>query len=594
MAEPAVDEFSELVDADIERVDLVGKGANGIPFLIAKSALLPADAVSELIKQAEPTPTPEHQEHMVTVSGSPAAIAEMIAKAPVRKKDFDTAERKHDAATGAAMPDGSYPIENKSQLSDAIHAVGRGSGSHDAIRRHIISRAKSLGASSEIPDNWNSDGSIKKAAGDGMDDAPVEADDLIPDDASAGSTAETMPGSPDWEQLDADTAAGLVGVLGRVKCALEWLCERESTEAVTVDPDDADNAFDLQDAICQVECLIRCLAGFAAGEQLEASLPDEMEAVGKAAADVADPLATLEVFQAVTKAGRVLSSQNEQRVKQASALLSEVLASLPAPVLPEAPAAPVEKSEEDTMTEQVEKAAEDDAAPVAEQNTEPASAEADVVKAKGDPQVAVYTADGKLVGVVDQTDISPIAAPSAPEGGDEQSAHDDSDSAPAAPADAEPAPAADATEEGTDGAAEIPGTDTVQAPAEPTDDSDDEDVAKTSEIVKAAVAESTAELAAELQLLKEQLAAYGQLPAPSGVRLNGATGTAGLAPRSPESADEVEELRKAAEAETDPKKREELSYGAALAAIRKAQSGRGPYVGSAPVNAAEVLARFTN
>lgn len=57
----------------------------------------------------------------------------------------------------------SYPIGDKEDLENAIHAVGRGNGDHDKIRAYIIDRAKDLDASDLIPDGWNSDGS--KAAG---------------------------------------------------------------------------------------------------------------------------------------------------------------------------------------------------------------------------------------------------------------------------------------------------------------------------------------------------------------------------------------------------------------------------------------------
>jgi len=82
------------------------------------------------------------------------------------KRSFTQAERDDAAKSGAAMPDGSYPIENAGDLSNAIRAVGRGSGGHDAIRKHIIARAKALGKSDEIPDNWNADGSLKVATTD--------------------------------------------------------------------------------------------------------------------------------------------------------------------------------------------------------------------------------------------------------------------------------------------------------------------------------------------------------------------------------------------------------------------------------------------
>lgn len=66
-------------------------------------------------------------------------------------------------AKGQAMKnangDPSYPIADEEDLHNAIHAVGRGGGSHDAIRAHIISRAKALGMSSALPDDWTSGGS---------------------------------------------------------------------------------------------------------------------------------------------------------------------------------------------------------------------------------------------------------------------------------------------------------------------------------------------------------------------------------------------------------------------------------------------------
>ena len=62
-------------------------------------------------------------------------------------------------------PDGSYsyPIDDLEDLRNAIHAVGRGNADHDALRKYIIGRAGALSATDEIPENWNSDGSLKDA-----------------------------------------------------------------------------------------------------------------------------------------------------------------------------------------------------------------------------------------------------------------------------------------------------------------------------------------------------------------------------------------------------------------------------------------------
>lgn len=62
---------------------------------------------------------------------------------------------------GKAMEGGRYPIRNVDDLRNAIRAVGRGSGDHDAIRRWIMRRARELKAPQLIPGNWAPDGSLR-------------------------------------------------------------------------------------------------------------------------------------------------------------------------------------------------------------------------------------------------------------------------------------------------------------------------------------------------------------------------------------------------------------------------------------------------
>jgi hypothetical protein len=80
------------------------------------------------------------------------------------------AEKRNRAEkSGAAMPGGRYPIENVQDLQKAIKAVGRAGGKdgtesdRNAVRKHIIARAKAIGKQFLIPKNWNSDGSLKKS-----------------------------------------------------------------------------------------------------------------------------------------------------------------------------------------------------------------------------------------------------------------------------------------------------------------------------------------------------------------------------------------------------------------------------------------------
>lgn len=513
---PDEDEFTELTGAVIPRIDLVGKGATGMPFLIAKGAndggLLSADQVRGLIGE-EPVSKGSDQ---VTLSGSAAAIAAMIHNAPVRKADAP-------------------PNEKGPQMTD----------------------------------------DVTKA-----DDPAVEVGDLVAD-APGGSSAESLPGSPDWEQLDADTALNAISVLARVKGALGWLADREATEVVTGGDDDGDvnSVFDLEDAACQIDCIIRRLAGFAVTEQIEAEVDAELDGITKAflGEGVVPALSVLESFGPVRKAGRVLSSANEAAIRAASDSLQKVLASLPAPITDDGAA--VAKSEEIPVETAVEKAADAEAPADATSAAEPA---AEVAKAKGDPMVAVYDESGKLVGTVDQADISPIASASAPEGGDAVAADapaDPDDAAAAVDPDAPVAAAPDAAEQG----ATIPGTETVASPPPAQDDD---------AVAKAVRAEIGSALAEVLTPLVEQLGAHAELTdvvkglqervekmaaLPDDRRspiLNGATGSPLLADRDGSLVDPLADLKKAAAEETDPGKQNDAKAKLAHAELMLRFSNR--------------------
>ena len=70
-----------------------------------------------------------------------------------QKREFTAGERDTAAESGAAMPDGSFPIENEGDLENAIHAVGRADDPEKA-KAHIIARAKDLGATDKLPADW--------------------------------------------------------------------------------------------------------------------------------------------------------------------------------------------------------------------------------------------------------------------------------------------------------------------------------------------------------------------------------------------------------------------------------------------------------
>ena len=87
----------------------------------------------------------------------------------VQKREFSDEKRKELAGKGHAMPDGSFPIENITDLHNAIQSVGR-SSNYAKAKAHIISRAKDLEATNILPDDWK----IKKFIDD-VKDAFVKA-----------------------------------------------------------------------------------------------------------------------------------------------------------------------------------------------------------------------------------------------------------------------------------------------------------------------------------------------------------------------------------------------------------------------------------
>ena len=77
------------------------------------------------------------------------------------KRAFSEEQRTSLAKEGMAMPDGSYPIKSESDLRNAIQAYGRAKDK-EAVKRHIMKRAKDMGKESLIPASWVMGGGTEK------------------------------------------------------------------------------------------------------------------------------------------------------------------------------------------------------------------------------------------------------------------------------------------------------------------------------------------------------------------------------------------------------------------------------------------------
>jgi len=98
-----------------------------------------------------------------------ARVASLKASAESEFADISQDMREKLAKQGKALPDGSYPIRNVSDLKNAIQAYGRSNPEDRAkVRTHIRKRARALGQKDLIPENW-------KAAS--TEETAVEGDD---------------------------------------------------------------------------------------------------------------------------------------------------------------------------------------------------------------------------------------------------------------------------------------------------------------------------------------------------------------------------------------------------------------------------------
>lgn len=75
------------------------------------------------------------------------------ASPEVAKADLSAAGRRAAAASGAAESDGSFPIDTVEDLKKAVKDWGR-AGAKPSDKAHIVSRARALKATSELPKDW--------------------------------------------------------------------------------------------------------------------------------------------------------------------------------------------------------------------------------------------------------------------------------------------------------------------------------------------------------------------------------------------------------------------------------------------------------
>ncbi len=82
-----------------------------------------------------------------SINARPERLSEIF------KRERSAETRRRLAQSGEAMPDGSYPIVTVEDLRNAIQAFGR-TDNPRATKEHIMRRARALGRTDLIPENW--------------------------------------------------------------------------------------------------------------------------------------------------------------------------------------------------------------------------------------------------------------------------------------------------------------------------------------------------------------------------------------------------------------------------------------------------------
>lgn len=114
------------------------------------------------------TNNPGIGEASVAVAES-ARAEHVIESFEIGEREYNTDERKAAAKSGAAMPDGSFPINTLADLENAVHLYGNSHNPAEA-KAHIIKRAQALGLTDHLPLAW------KDPDGDGDNDLTKSGD----------------------------------------------------------------------------------------------------------------------------------------------------------------------------------------------------------------------------------------------------------------------------------------------------------------------------------------------------------------------------------------------------------------------------------
>jgi hypothetical protein len=258
--DPDEDDFTELRDVDVERMDTVGKAANGTRILFAKQegaavGIFGPEFVREQIAKADAESSGDPQEKL-TLSGSPGAIAAFMKDAANRAAVREVAKADLSTASVNDLPDSAFahiePGGTKDDEGKTTPRSKRHFPVHDEAHvRNALSRAP------QSPFGPKAMPKIRAAAKHfGVEVAKADGDG--------------EPGSPAWEAQDATAAQGAIDQILAARPAVQALAQREGTEVGAGHYDDMTDVCDLQQVDDLLMQAAKLLGGFAVSERAEA------------------------------------------------------------------------------------------------------------------------------------------------------------------------------------------------------------------------------------------------------------------------------------------------------------------------------------
>jgi hypothetical protein len=373
---------------------------------------------------------------------------------------------------------------------------------------------------------------------DAATDTAVNGDDV---DAEA-MAATSDPGSPEWEALDAAKARAAVTGLTALRSLVQHLMGREDAESFAGEGDG--DVCDLMDACDAIDCALGIMAKFAVDEQAEADEAGDLQKSLDGAADLTDRL----IKASVQKAGRVLSSANENAIQSAVDNLQNVLSQLQSAPMAAEGGEPVKVTKADGDTPAIPDAIADLVAQlaVAYQTWHDSGTVA--------PGVADTAGDAPADNTAAAPPVEPAPAPAEP-------VEDAAAPQPAAPAPTEP-PAAH-----------------PETPAAPAADASNDD-AQTA-VAKSITDALEAKYREQIAALEKRLEVVEATPVNDGPMLAGQTPTVVARTgqdAAPAGADPLADLRKELEAERNPIRKAELQAQLANTAWKLAATGNAPRI----------------